>query len=96
VFEIIVGWIIDDRADANWQGEETLCDSGIPDSGFPQGIPFWRYEKEDAIDSTLESNGSDQQSYHYDVRKYRKKIGSFARTLHATKEYSKNTGPTEE
>jgi len=96
VFEIIVGRIIDDRADADWQGKETLCDSGVPDSGLPQGIPLWRYEEENAIDSTLKSNGSDQQGRHYDVRKYRKEIGSFARTLHATEEHSKNTDPTKE
>lgn len=96
MFEIVVRRIVDNRPKADWQGEETLRNSGIPDGGLPQSVPFRRYEEEDAVDSTLKSDSSDQQSRHYNVRKYRKEIGGFARALHTAEEHSEDTSPTEE
>lgn len=51
--EIVVGRVTDDRAEANRQRKETLCDSGIPDVRLPQGVPFRCDKEKDAVDSTF-------------------------------------------
>lgn len=83
MIEAIVGGKHNDRSNADGQREETLDNSLLPDGGIKQFSPLGLQKEDDAIDSTIQSDGLAEQCKEHDIREEGKEIGCLARALHS-------------
>lgn len=94
--EVIVRGIHDDTTEADGQWKETLRNSRVPHVGIEQLVPVGFDEENDPVYGTVQGYRSDQQTYHYDVRKDREEIGRFPWALHSTCQHGEYAAPREQ
>lgn len=93
MIKVVVRRVHDYTAETNRQRKEALCHSSVPDVRLEQFLKVGLNEEDNSIYGTVQRHRSNQQTDHYDIRKYGEEIGGFSRGPHTARYQSADATP---
>lgn len=82
--------------EANGQREEALSNGIVPDTRYQEHLPIGSNQIENTIPRTVQSQSSQEQTNHYDIRKKSQEVSCSPGTLHTTNNHHEYRQPAEQ